>query len=661
MKKLGLSVLLALVLAGCGSTGSGQGEYDVSQRLMASGNFKEAVAHLETALQQEPENIDYKNALATARLRAGEKLLTQAESLLPQANYPTLEQIEELVKEAKSYLTLDRIQPFENKVQSARDALIVEVDTQYMSGLEAVNEKNWTAAFFALNKVKSLYPNYERSGPLLSQVRSEGTRDYLTQAKQAYDLYNFEQALRVARSALVIDPKNPIAKQFVERINTNNTSQFFLTLAQESAAQLDWAKVILACSKVKGLEPGNLACGELEAKAISKQVELEVDEANALLKSGYIIRAIARFNRAKEILDNQTDDDVERLFNALKSYLSNKAERYKENEAYGVAWYLLQAMRDLDPSEPNLFDRIKVIEDQIIERVKKSIAVFDFKSPSYNQDAGVLIANNLIANLFHNASQDINILEREYLKNVLEELKLGEQGLTDTSAERLGRLFGINIAITGSVLIFKAEEASSTSSETVRYKIGEEIQDNIDYLNWRARNPNPTKKELAEAPTPKILVPKFAERQYSVTHTKKVGFIEISFRIVDISTGQNTSVETIERKKIVEDRSNEGVQDAGVAFDPLEMVTDTELLQLMTDEVVEELSLKVLQPLRNQETEYYNDGEELLLRRKEGLNALEQFVNAIFDERIKSVVNSPISRQSNEYIDSIMESYRFRD
>ena len=140
-----------------------------------------------------------------------------------------------------------------------------------------------------------------------------------------------------------------------------------------------------------------------------------------------------------------------------------------------------------------------------------------------------------------------------------------------------------------------------------------------------------------------------------------MGFIEISYRIVDVSTGQNVSVDTIRSRLVKEDVGNDGVKDANIAYDPLEIATDTEMLQMMADQVVEDLSRKVLQPLRNREVDYFEAGEELLLKRKESLEALERFVDAKFDERVKSNVNSPISAKIDGYMKQIIETYQFKN
>jgi curli biogenesis system outer membrane secretion channel CsgG len=298
------------------------------------------------------------------------------------------------------------------------------------------------------------------------------------------------------------------------------------------------------------------------------------------------------------------------------------------------------------------------MEDRIKQRVQKSIAVFDFGSPSDNEDAGIIVANNLITFLFNNASGDIKILERENLKSILEEMKLGQIGVVSAaSAKEMGRVYGIDVAIMGSVLLFKVDSSVSPGTKSVRYKVGTQIKDNIDYLNWKAKNPNPTEQQIAAAPPAKIEVDQFAEKDYKVSNHKKVGFVQLSFRIVDVRTGENIQVRTVERKEIGEDATSAGLPEANVEFDPLEIPTDTELLQKMTDDVVAELGREALRPLQNLETTYFNEGEKYM-RRRDQLGAAERFVDAIFDENLKRIQGSPLTQKAFENLDGIFLGYK---
>jgi hypothetical protein len=209
----------------------------------------------------------------------------------------------------------------------------------------------------------------------------------------------------------------------------------------------------------------------------------------------------------------------------------------------------------------------------------------------------------------------------------------------------------------GSVLLFKVDSTASKGVKTVRYKVGEKIEDNIEFLNWKAKHPNPTPQQLTKAPPAKIKTPEIVEKEYAVSTQKKIGFVQLSFRIVDVSTGENIQVKTIERKEIAEDKANAGLKEAGIPYDPMEIPTDTELLQKMTEEVVAELGREVLGPFQNLEKTNFQQGKQRLLRR-DYLQAAESFVNAIFNEKMKTIQQSPLTAEAMENVGNIFLNYR---
>ena len=665
MRRYVLAALVLSALAGCQSTGKGKKEFDVSQQLAAAGNYAEAIAYLQQAIAKEPDNKQYAAQLSNMRLKASQDLLGQAQALLNAASVDinAIDKAESLVNEAKQFSpTLPAIGELEAKISTSRTALIDEVKEKYAEALALIDRQDWVRANLTLQQVQKLYPNFEASVPLASRIKTEGTRDYLLQAKKAFVNYEFEDAKLAARKASMLDPTNAIAKKMAADADSKNTPVFFKNLAAESVDIQNWSLVEFACDKVLAMSGDDQDCRTWKVTAVEKQVDEKVLEGTRLLQQGYIARAVKLSIEIDEATGGALPPRAAALRNAVVSRAEDIAIEYMDNGNYGVAWYMYELIGKLDPLMEGLFEKSRDVQDKIRERVIKSIAVFDFKSPSYNMDAGGLIAGKLISNLFNNASKDINILERENLKSILEEMKLGQIGVvSEDTAKEMGRLYGIDVAIMGSVLLFKVDETRSESAETVRYQVGQEIQDNIDFLNWKALNPNPKKEELQSAPQAKIMVPVYAEKEYTVTKAKKVGFIEISYRIVDVSTGQNVSVDTIRSRLVKEDEGNDGVKDANVPYDPLEIATDTEMLQLMADQVVEDLSRKVLQPLRNREVGYFEQGEEFLLRRKEPIAALEQFINAMFDEKVKSNINSPISSKIDGYVEQIIDTYQFKN
>ena len=149
----------------------------------------------------------------------------------------------------------------------------------------------------------------------------------------------------------------------------------------------------------------------------------------------------------------------------------------------------------------------------------------------------------------------------------------------------------------------------------------------------------------------------YSEKEYKVSTHKKVGFVQLSFRIVDVNTGENVQVRTVEAKEKVADDTSAGLKEAGVKFDALEISTDTELLQKMTDKVVAELGREALRPLQNLEKTYFQDGEKHL-RRRSNLLAAESFIDAVFDEKMKMIQGSPMTLRAFEYLDDIFTLYQ---
>jgi len=660
-----LSVALGL-LSACASTEKKEisNEFNISQQLMMSHKYIEAIGYLEQALKNDPENKQYAAMLAEARQNSVEQLITKLNKTLNDGklNKANLDSANALLNRAKSILPQHTSYGnAESLIANKQAALQIKVKTLYTNVKKNISNRDWIKAKFAVKKLMLLFPNYEDTAQLTQKIKITGSRFYLQQANDAYRLNDFVQTLSFARKAITINSDNQKAKQLIILTNKKNNKEFFISLAQAAVLKTDWATVYNSCKKVLSYDANNAFCIEEMLIAKDKWTSSLMTQARQFMVKGYLAKAITSYKEAEVINDGAQNNALTGLKASLTDKIDVTAEELAERGKFGSAWYLLNVIKDFNPYYPDLFQKIKVTEDSITVRIRKRIAVFDFKSPSYGQDAGVLVANNLIANLFNSASKDIIILERENLKSILEEMKLGQIGVvSESSAQEMGRLYGINTAIMGSVLLYKVDTSESVSSKTVRYAVGEEISDNIDYLNWRAMNPNPTKGELKAAPAAKIMVPKYEEKEYKVTNMKKVGFFQLSFKIVDFATGANVRVETIKRQKVVEDNANEGIKDANVTFDPLEISTDTELLQLMASEVVEELSRGVLQPLRNLEKKYFEDGEGLYLRRKENLNAVEQFVNAIFDEKLKSVINSPITTQANKYLQTIINEHAFR-
>jgi tetratricopeptide (TPR) repeat protein len=342
---------------------------------------------------------------------------------------------------------------------------------------------------------------------------------------------------------------------------------------------------------------------------------------------------------------------------ALESYTKKvlqRSSKYIDQGKHGNALVWYWQLNEINPEYPDLFYKIQETEDVIKKRLRRAIAVFDFSSPSYNPDAGSNASSNLITYLFNNSSGDIRILERQDLQSILKEMNLEQAGIVGDmeAARKVGRMTGIDIFIMGNVLLYKTEKDETKASKAAKIQTGTKVQDNPEFLNWKAMHPNPTSEQLKQAPPAVMQVPEYRYENYTVGRNKMRAAVHIYYKIIDAKKGEIIATDTIKRNAEVTDEWNDGIAEANIPYNPLELPTESQLLEQVTADVVRDLALVVLKPFQSLQTTYFDEGE-ILRQRRRYEEAIERYVDSIYDERIKGI-ESPISKKSMEVVDQLI-------
>jgi len=657
--RIGTALVLAISLYACAA---GQKQYDIGMQLGQAGKYKEAIAYLKQAIENEPGNTAYQKALADLIDSQVGKFVALGTQALNSESPVTLTAInrarDQLLPAQEIAPDSPAVKDLSAKIESQEKVLREDIQTLYSQAKQNMAAQEWVNAYFNLQQIQNRYPNYEDSFQLLNEVANKGSEAFYNEARALFDREDFKGAEESLRKALSLRGDSRPARELLALIPERNNKEYFIGQAREAITAQNWDRAVTAFERALEYDPENQDLRQLILQVRTKAGEFNIRKAKELMDQGWLLQAFEAYASAARTINDPKDFKLNSLLKDLTDRAAYAAEQFKEQNRFGAAWFWFEKIRTIDPQYKDIFYLTQAMEDSIKQRVQKSIAVFDFNSPADNRDAGVIVANNLITNLFNNASGDIKILERENLKSILEEMKLGQIGVVSAnSAKEMGRVYGIDVAIMGSVLLYKVDSSVSPGTKSVRYQIGTKIEDNIEYLNWKAKHPNPDEQQLAEAPPAKISMPEFTEKDYQVSNHKKVGFVQLSFRIVDVRTGENIQVRTIESKNTVQDETSAGLPEAKVKFDPLDIPTDTEMLQKMTDEVVSELGREALRPLSNLEKTYFREGENLI-RRRDRLMAAESFINAVFDERLKQIQGSPMTQKALENLDDIFRNYK---
>ena len=653
--KLGLIFFLAAFLFSCAD---GKQQFEIGMKLSKAGKHTDAISYLEQAIAIEPSNIEYQKALSDIKETLIYDYVAQVSKALSSKTQVTMTVLSSAKARLAKVKEIDPNHPSVKKLSSEIDRheslLLSEAKSLYAQAKSLISAGEWLKAYFSLQQIQGIFPNYEDSSQLLSQTALNGSEALYGKAKALFDEDDFRGALKYLNEAISLKPDHKPSIDLLALVKERDNKNYFIDKGKKADAAQDWSKALKAYNKALEYTPGD----ETLTNIVQKLGTHYIRTANSQMSDGWLFKAFESYNIALKNSANPNNAELRGLCSELSSQAGTLAAKLKDQRKYGSAWFWYTKIKSIKPDYPEIFSNHLEMEDKVKQRVQKSIAVFDFSSPSGYKDAGIIVANNLITYLFKNASGDIKILERENLKSILEEMKLGQIGVvSEQTAKEMGRVYGIDVAVMGSVLLYQVETSTSQGTKTVRYQVGTEIQDNIEYLNWIAKNPNAPPSLLATAPPAKIAAPKYTEKDYVVSNHKKVGFVQLSFRIVDVRTGENIQVRTIERKEVVEDDTSAGLPEANVKFDPLTIPTDTELLQKMTGEVVAELGREALKPLNNLEKTYFQAGEQFI-KRRERLQAAESFVDAVFDEKMKMIQESPLSLKAMENLEDIFRNYK---
>jgi curli biogenesis system outer membrane secretion channel CsgG len=299
---------------------------------------------------------------------------------------------------------------------------------------------------------------------------------------------------------------------------------------------------------------------------------------------------------------------------------------------------------------------VQAVKDKIRERVVRKIAIMDFTPPSGNADAGRIVTDSLLAYITAHAGSDVKILARDVLGAILKEIELGQAGLYDIeSAKKAGKLKGTDVFIFGSVLNFNVEKNVSEGYKSENVVVGKRTIQNMAYQMWlmSIKGKAPTKEELMQAP-PATIEEEIRETvKYKVGTEKKRSTVGVSFRVIDLEQGEVVITKTIRKSQEVKGDYSEGVAFANIQYKSLEILSNSELLEKVTQDVVAELSYEVMSRFQNLQTQYFNSAEGFK-KKRDYERAIEKYMDAIHLEELKNI-SSPLSESARIEIEELLK------
>lgn len=459
-------------------------------------------------------------------------------------------------------LAPDRAEQLAGGVKKITEALALDAHN-------AVGNDDWQNAALLFAELKAAMPDYPDVDAQLADAQSkDNLAYYMTEGEAAVGKEDFDRALRLAQSAL--------------NYPESGSARLLLAKTRAAAAQAAFKK---GMSYYDSSQPYKAYQAFMKGQAYLKDIPFK--------------------DRALVTMPTKTIND-------FLEGLSKTAEKEDDKGNYGLAYQLMRMVNDIDSHFTNAKKRLNALQDKIMQRAIKSIAVIPFKSPSYSPEAGKIFSSNITFFLYKNLTPDIKVVEREAMETLVKEYEVKTAGqIDDKSRENILSLLGADYLLMGDVLDYKVEANQSDTLKSVRVQTRTERVKNTEYDDW-LKFKEKGAPDLPPAPPMYVEKPVIEEIKYKVAYYKKTGLVSMSYRVVD-TKGRFLNTSVVELKEDVEDEATDGV-DAGDFKVPMKRATipsDIELLRRVQEKAIEKIGKELKELFLNPEKKYLEEAERL--------------------------------------------------
>jgi hypothetical protein len=319
--------------------------------------------------------------------------------------------------------------------------------------------------------------------------------------------------------------------------------------------------------------------------------------------AGNIPEAYRRFNEARDIrvLLGEEVPVAPREEAPFLTLLDKKYKAAMKSDAVGLAWGYLNVIGSMQSDTPNLRRKLRETRELVLQRAIKRLSVSPFSDPKDSSaEFGDAVASGVVQHLFETIPNDIRMIEREQLSDIMREKNIGRaEGSTDSTG-----LAAADFLVQGTILEAKVASTEKVGKKTMRVITEQVEQKNPAYNEWL----NLSGKERKKTPEPpkRVMVPRKEDITTEVTLHRKVGIFSVSYRVIDAATAKVIFADSVRKKVEHEDTSSEGVElgEFKMEFKLASLPSDIEILAGLADDVSAEIGGELTKVLADPEANY---------------------------------------------------------
>ncbi|MEF3255253.1 MAG: CsgG/HfaB family protein, partial [Deferribacterales bacterium] len=475
------------------------------------------------------------------------------------------------------------------------------------------------------------------------------------------DMDDWFNATPLINQLYEIDKNYQNIESLYEEAKVKNSADYYLGKADKAKREKKIDLAISFYDIAMKYPEDQVRVRELYIKSLAEFAELFFQTGIDFAQQDFVWQAYDNIRKAYDVI-NKIPVEKRRLVNIPKKELSRyydnlylKAKKSEDAGKLGLTYLYYRLLFNLNPTYPDIKENIKKLENKILNRAVKSLAVIPFKSPKNAPDAGGLFTSNIMLSLYNELKDDLKIIERESTDILLKEFELNLAAQSSQKTAGL-KIVSADYFLLGDVLDYKVESSTQEGKKSVRVKTRTDIVTNPEYEEW-FRLYGKMQQEGNGVPTPPsktIEKPVFEDVKYAIKYFKKVAVISISYRIVDVN-GKLIHTGIVDIKKDAVDEASEGVEigDFKIPFKVAQLPTDTELLKKAQDEAINKIKSETKNIFKNSEEKYISQAKEYE-KDNNIVEAIERYVDGILIMKRKKIPSEKIEESIIKYLDSIV-------
>lgn len=572
-----------------------------------------------------------------------------------------LNAVEQKLQKASEYETgTTETYQYGLKLKNAKKATDDAVYSARAEAAQAAESGDFFTAYRAVAAVKELDP--KELGGLQDNYGEKAISTNMPKAEKLIAEDNLQEAKALLAEMAAIDPANKKISDYLMLAEKNDSPEYYIDKGNElrEAGELQSALVYYkkALAFPDARQTAQRAIDETRVQLIEVRFLQGVEYADQELNKQAYDSFMTAFTTMKGLpLELRTMVSIPK--SELEFYYDNMfflGQKAMDEGKFGQSYLYLNMLYDLVPSYHGLRAMKKTVEDKIISRALKSIAVIPFKSPANEPELGLQVTSNIMQILQNALSDDVKIIERGALEILLREYELAVAGniAEQQSDPDSFRIKSADFLLMGEVLDSRTETNIQNSKKKVRVKVGENKVRNIEWEDWAkdAERLRKDKQPVPPEPVKYMMKPVFDYAEYDVAFHEKVSYLSISYRVVETSQGRVTYSNTVRSQKEARDEATSGIDLGSYRVDmkAADLPTDIELSNIVRKETIDTISAQVMDLFKDQDERYLAEAEKL-----EASNnlteAVEMYVNAILLKQRKNKDVAEIEDKAGKYLD----------